>query len=535
MLTPLLLFAAVVMLACTAFLKLSTRLGIPALLAFLFLGMLFGSDGLFKIAFDDYAFTEQICSVALVFIMFYGGFGTNRRAARPVAVPAILLSSAGTLLTALLTGGFCHLVLGMPLMQGLLCGAVLGSTDAASVFSILRARNLALKENTDSLLEVESGSNDPFAYMLTAVLLTAMESGITPGGAALLLIRQLTFGLAFGFGVGLAALWLMRRLRLNSGGSDTILAVAAALLAYAAPTMLGGNGFLSVYIAGIILGNGDIGHKDTLVPFFDGVTGIMQIVLFFVLGLLSYPSRMPAVLLPALGIALFLTLVARPAAVFLLLAPFRGSLRQKLLISFSGLRGAASVVFAVMAVISPAYIEMDIFHIVFVVVLFSILVQGSLLPAAARRLDMIDTRGNVLKTFTDYMDEAPVQFIQVSVPAAHPWCGRALRDVLLPPGTLLVSLRRGEETLVPDGNTLLQPDDLLVLCALEQESTPAASLTEKVVDIRDLPESARLADLPRREGSLIVLVRRGEDYLIPNGDTVLQDGDLLIINNTGSR
>lgn len=535
MLTPLLLFVAVVMLACTAFLKLSARLGIPALLAFLFLGMLFGSDGLFKVAFDDYAVTEQICSVALVFIMFYGGLGTNWRAARPVAAPSILLSSAGTLLTALLTGWFCHLVLGMTLLQGLLCGAVLGSTDAASVFSILRARKLALKENTDSLLEVESGSNDPFAYMLTAVLLAAMETGITPGGAALLLVKQLAFGLAFGFGVGFAVLWMMRRLHFAASGSDTILVVAAALLAYAAPTLLGGNGFLSVYIAGIILGNGDIGHKDTLVPFFDGVTGIMQMILFFVLGLLSYPSRMPAVLLSALGIALFLTLVARPAAVFLLMAPFGGSTRQKLLISFSGLRGAASVVFAVMAVISPAYIEMDIFHIVFVVVLFSILVQGSLLPAVARRLEMIDAGGNILKTFTDYADEAPVQFIQVTVPDGHAWCGKAVREILLPPGTLLVSLRRGDQTLVPDGNTLLQPDDLLVLCALEHDQAPTASLTEKEVDARDLPESARLADLPRRKGALIVLIRRGEEYLIPNGDTILQDGDLLIINNTASR
>ena len=532
MLASLLLFLAVVMLACTVFLKLSSRLGIPALLAFLFLGMLFGSDGLFKIAFDDYAVTEQICSVALVFIMFYGGFGTNWRAARPVAVPSILLSSAGTLLTALLTGGFCHFVLGMPLLQGLLCGAVLGSTDAASVFSILRARNLALKENTDSLLEVESGSNDPFAYMLTAVLLAAMETGITPGGAALLLVKQLAFGLAFGFGVGAAALWLLRRVRFSFPGSDVILVVAAALLAYAAPTLLGGNGFLSVYIAGILLGNGEIGHKETLVPFFDGITSIMQMILFFVLGLLSYPSRMPAVLLPGLGIALFLTLVARPAAVFLLMAPFRGSMGRKLLVSFSGLRGAASVVFAVMAVISPAYIEMDIFHIVFVVVLFSILVQGSLLPAVARRLDMIDTQGNVRKTFTDYVDEAPVQFIQIAVPASHAWCGKAVREILLPPGTILVSLRRGEETLVPTGSTVLQPGDLMVLCALEQDKAPIASLTEKVVDIRDLPESRRLADLPRRAGALIVLIRRGQEYLIPNGDTVLEDGDLLIINNT---
>src|SRR5699024_6868127 len=239
---------------------------------FLFLGMLFGSDGLFKVAFDDYAVTEQICSVALVFIMFYGGFGTNWRAARPVAAPSILLSSAGTLLTALLPGWFCHLVLVMSLLQGLLCGAVLRSTDAASVFSILRARKLALKENTDSLLEVESGSNDPFAYMLTAVLLAALETGITPGSVAGLLARQLLFGLAFGFGVGWLACKLLHRVPLGNNGFDTLFVVAVALLSYAAPAALGGNGFLSVYITGILLGNSEIRNKAVLVPFFDGVT-----------------------------------------------------------------------------------------------------------------------------------------------------------------------------------------------------------------------------------------------------------------------
>ena len=185
-----------------------------------------------------------------------------------------------------------------------------------------------------------------------------------------------------------------------------------------------------------------------------------------------------------------------------------------------------------MAVISPAYMETDIFHIVFVVVLFSILVQGSLLPAAARRLNMIDTQGNILKTFTDYVDEAPVQFIQIAVPEGHTWCGKAVREILLPPGTILVSLCRGEATLVPTGSTVLEPGDLLVLCALEQDKAPAASLTEKVIHAGDLPESRRLADLPRRTGALIVLIRRGQEYLIPNGDTVLEDGDLLVINNT---
>ena len=235
-----LLLAGIVIVICILANRYTEKLPVPSLLVFIAMGMCFGVNGIFKIPFDDYKASEIICSVSLIFIMFYGGFGTNWRAAKPVAVQSIVLSSAGTVLTALLTGAFCHLALGMPLLEGLLCGAVLGSTDAASVFSILRARKLALKENTDSMLEVESGSNDPFAYMLTAVLITAMESGITPGAVLGVLAAQLGFGLLFGFGVGMAALWLLRRFRFGSGGFDTLLVVGVALFSYAAAALLGG-------------------------------------------------------------------------------------------------------------------------------------------------------------------------------------------------------------------------------------------------------------------------------------------------------
>lgn len=527
-----LLIVSVVLLACSLLKKVSGRLGIPSLLMFILLGMLFGSDGLFKIPFDDYAFAEQISSVALVFIMFYGGFGTNWKAARPVAAVSVVLSSAGTVLTALLTGLFCHFVLGMPILEGLLCGAVLGSTDAASVFSILRSRRLALKENTAPLLEVESGSNDPFAYMLTVVLLSAMETGVTVGGVVQMLAGQVVLGLAFGFGIGFGVRWLMRRFRLDASGMETLFMVGTALLAYAAPTMLGGNGFLSVYIAGIVLGNSNLAARTTLVPFFDGVTGNMQAVLFFLLGLLSYPSRMASVLLPGLAIAVFLAFVARPAAVFALMTPFGGSVSRRLLVSFSGLRGAASIVFAIVAVQSPAAMENDLFHIAFVVVLFSIALQGSLLPAVARRLDMIDEGGNVLKTFTDYVDETPVNFVQLEVEEGHPWCGRKVAGLELPPGTILVSLRRGDTRMVPKGDTCLQAGDLLVMCALERHGGTDFCLTERVVEADELTGGATLADLPDRPGSLIVLIRRGHDCFIPDGSTVLQPGDHLLINRT---
>ena len=335
--TALIILSAIVLLSCTILKRVSARIGVPTLLLFILLGMVFGSDGLVNIPFDDYAFAEKLSMVALAIIMFYGGFGTSWKAAKPVAVVSIVLSSLGTIATAAIVGLFCYVVLGMPLLEGMLCGALLSSTDAASVFSILRSRNLALKENTDSLLEVESGSNDPFAYMLCVVLLAAMQAGITPGEVSLLLIKQLAFGLVFGFGIGFLARWVLAKAPFDCAESESVFAVAVALFGYGLPMLVDGNGLLSVYIVGIVLGNSTLPDKRTLVPFFDGVTGIMQAVLFFLLGLLSFPSHMLDVLAPALAIAVFLTLVARPLATFLLMAPFGGSLARRVLVSFAGL------------------------------------------------------------------------------------------------------------------------------------------------------------------------------------------------------
>lgn len=531
-LTTFSIFSGIVLLGCTLFKGMSNRVGIPALLAFIFVGMLFGSDGLLKIPFDNYAFAEQLSTMALVFIMFYGGFGTNWKVAKPVAAVSIVLSSLGTILTALMVGMFCHWVLGMPLLEGLLCGALLSSTDAASVFSILRSRNLALKENTASLLEVESGSNDPFAYMLTVVLLTAMQGGISVGGVGVVLVQQLALGLACGFGIGFIVRKLINHYSTDSVETATIFVVAVALFAYGIPQAIGGNGFLSVYIVGILLGNSAIEMRPNLVTFFDGVTGIMQVMLFFLLGLLSFPSRMVDVWVSSLLIALFLTLVARPLAVHLLMLPFGGSEARRHLVSFSGLRGAASVVFAIMAVLAPVTMENDLFHIVFGVVLFSIAIQGSLLPFVAKRLKMIDEGGNVLKTFTDYVDETPINFIRFKVEKGHVWCGKRVMDITLPPGSLLVHMIRHGYRMVPKGNTVLEDGDVLILCAIEEGATPDIHLVEKVIEEEDLAPNMTLADYPCRVNSLIILIQRGQDYIIPAGNTVLRVGDRLLINHT---
>ena len=367
--------------------------------------------------------------MALIFIMFYGGFGTRWSEAKPVAGRSILLSSAGVVLTAFLTGLFCHLVLKMALMEGMLLGAVLGSTDAASVFSILRSRKLNLKYGTASMLELESGSNDPFAYMMTVILLSAMTGSVSGGSAVLLLIRQLAFGLLTGAAVAWLVTWLLKRYAFYGEGFDTIFVFAAAIISYALASQIGGNGYLSVYLTGIILGNQELKNQKALVGFFDAFTGMMQMLLFFLLGLLAFPSQMPSIVLPATAIALFLTFVARPAAVGLLLAPSKPPIGQYLVISWAGLRGAASIVFAIMATLSEGYMKYDIFHIVFCVVLFSIIFQGSLLPKVAEKCDMIDNSTDVMRTFSDYTGDMQIQFVQLPIGDNHPWKNRKICEI----------------------------------------------------------------------------------------------------------
>lgn len=500
------------------------------LLAFILLGMFFGSDGIVKIPFENYEFAEQICSVALIFIMFYGGFGTNWKAARPVAVKAGLLSTVGVVLTAGLTGLFCRYALQIGWMESMLLGSVIGSTDAASVFSILRAKRLNLKYNTASLLEVESGSNDPCAYMLTMIVISAMQGTASGAGLAGMLFAQILFGAGFGVLIAIMSVWIMKRITVVAAGFDTILVVAIAILSYALPAVLGGNGYLSAYIVGIVLGNAKLKNKQPLVHFFDGLTGLMQMLLFFLLGLLSFPSRLPQIILPALAVAVFLTFAARPLAVFAILSPFKSSPAQQLVVSWAGLRGAASIVFAITAQMAIKT-ENDIFHIVFMIVLFSILLQGSLLPFISKKLHMLDNASDVMKTFTDYSEEVPVQFIQSTILKDHPWCGKKLKNVLTPPDTIVALLQRGRRQIVPNGNTILEAGDKLILCAESPAGVEGVCLSEKQLEKEDEWIGKALAEIQDPDEQLIIMIQRAGRIVIPSGGTVLRENDILVINH----
>ena len=286
--------------------------------------MLFGENGLFRIRFNNYSLAETVCSVCLIFIMYYGGFGTNWRAARPVAVQSVLLSTLGVLLTAGLTGSFIPLVLQLSWLESLLIGSVLASTDAASVFNILRSKKLNLKNNTASLLELESGSNDPVSYMLTIVMLSLMsgESISIP----LLLFKQIAFGLLCGLLLGKISVWVLNNISIRMEQGETIFVFAVAILAYALAGQLEGNGYLSVYLCGILMGNSYLPKKRDLVRFFDVITNVAQMMIFFLLGLLVTPVELPQVLLSSLLIMVFMTFIGRPIAVGTILLPFKTSI-----------------------------------------------------------------------------------------------------------------------------------------------------------------------------------------------------------------
>ena len=524
-----LLIFSIIIITCVFLNKFSGKVGIPVLLFFLMLGLLCGSQD------NDFALknswmVENISTVALIFIMFYGGFGTRWKSARPVVVEAGLLATVGVFLTAAFVALFCHFVLKWALLESFLMGAVIASTDAATVFSILRTRKLGLKNNTAPLLEVESGSNDPMSYMLTAVTLSLMTSSVSAGGVLWQIFAQMVFGAGGGLVIASGAVWLLRRISFRNDGFDLLMFVSIALISYALPDIIGGNGFLSAYIVGIVLGNVEISGRRSLVSLFDAVTSLMQIVIFFLLGMLAVPSNLFHSLLPAVLIFVFLTLVARPLAVCGVLSPFRKyPLRQLGLVSFAGLRGAASIVFAIMTLSSGTALQNDIFSIVFCIVLISIALQGSLIPFVSRKTGMIDSNQDVMTTFSDFKESADMSFSCITISESNRWNNKAVKDLELPQGCLLVSIVRGDEKIIPRGDTVLQTDDRIVICSPSYEDEATENLVRHVLTRGSIWNGHTVREYPGAGKMLLVMIQRGDEKIVPDGNTVLQAGDILYL------
>jgi len=510
----------------------STRIGVPFLLAFLLLGMLFGSTGLVSVGREQYGIVEKVCSAALIFIMFYGGFGTSLKAAKCVMTESILLSSLGVLLTALFTGLFCYFCLRWELLESFLMGSVVASTDAATVFSILRGRRLGLKNNSAPMLEVESGSNDPMSYLLTVVCISLIGGDASAGRVIWIFFAQILFGIGFGVLVALLATWVFRHVGFSTSGFSSLFMLGVALVSYALPDILGGNGYLSAYIAGIALGNTRFREKKELVHFFDGITSLMQVIIFFVLGLLARPSGLVSEFFHAIAIFFFMLLVARPLAVVGLLSPFRKfGWGQQALVSFAGLRGASSIVFAVVAVAGTSGLDHDIFSVVFCIVLLSISLQGGLLPAFAKRFGQIDEKSDVMKTFSDFGDENDMQFTEVKIDASNPWCGRSVASLGLPRSILMcLVVKKDGRKIVPNGRTVLEVDDTVIFCTMAYVGENSVRLIELEVRSDDRRLGKKVSELPFEKGEQLIMIRRDGHSLIPYGGTVVRSGDVLVIN-----
>ncbi|MBQ8887441.1 MAG: potassium/proton antiporter [Candidatus Gastranaerophilales bacterium] len=526
----LILFCAIVIFSCIITNKFSSKLGMPSLVFFMFLGVLFGSDGILKISFDDYDLTSKLCSIGLLFIIFYGGFCTKKISDVKVNAQAILLSSFGTVLTAGFCTIFCYFVLKLSFIESFLIGSVISSTDAASVFSILRSRRLNLKYNTASLLEMESGSNDPFAYILTILGITMLKGSSTVSTIPLL-FKQIFFGLLLGVLIAYGALFLLKKTKLLTEGTDTIFIVAVALLSFSVADLIQGNGYLSVYITGIILGNSQIKNKLNLMHFFDGITALCQVIIFFLIGFLSFPHKIPEIILPAILITLFLTFVARPFAVFLTLLPFKIKWNQFFFISSAGLRGAASIVFAILVVSESSNLVYDLFHIVFVVALLSVSIQGSLLPFIAKKANMIDKFTDVRKTFNDFQQESAIALNTVVIGRTHPWAGQCIKDIHFNGKALILTITRDGKRIVPKGITQILENDEILIGSTHTESDVDISLCETFIDKNHEWLDFEIKDISLPENHLIALIKRGEEYFVPNGTTKIQLNDTIVFYN----
>lgn len=464
----LLLITGLLLLLSTLASKLSERIGVPALLMFLGVGMLAGSEGIGGIYFDDPLMANFIGTVALAYILFSGGLDTHWRSVRPVLGRGLLLSTVGVVATALLLGLFIWGALGFTFAGALLLAAIVSSTDAAAVFSVLRSRGVSLKGNLRPLLELESGSNDPMAVFLTIGLIQLLT---TPGASWVGMLPMFLLQMSVGTGVGLGAGWLaallLNRVRLDYEGLYPVLSMSIVVLVFGLAAAIGGNGFLAVYLAGIVVGNSDILHKRSLMRFHDGLGWLMQIGMFLVLGLLVFPSH----LLPVAGVGLLISVVlmfvARPIAVYLCLWRSEFSVSERTLVAWTGLRGAVPIVLATFPLLADYPQSERIFNLVFFVVLTSVLLQGRSLMILARWLGVDEPlasrpRYPLELDRTEDMDGETREFEIAPGSAA---VSQRVMDLKLPANVLILLIRRGRKFLVPSGQTRIEPHDTLLVLA----------------------------------------------------------------------
>ena len=438
----------------------ASRAGVPSLVAFLALGMLLGSDGLGGIEFDDPELARKIGVVALAAILFEGGLATSWRRLREVAVPAALLSTAGVAVTALLTGAAAYALFDLPWLEAVLLGAVVASTDAAAVFATLRFTNI--RRRLARTLEAETGGNDPMAIALTIGLIEWIQ---TPAygleDLALLVVRQLGLGLVVGVALGFLATYLFARLPHSIGGFAPVASVAAGALSFGAADVIGGSGFLAIYLVGLAVGSTPSRYRRQLVGFHEGLAFLAQVTMFVALGLLVFPHQLPSVALSGLALAALLALFIRPLAVWVSTAVSPFTSRERALLGWAGLRGAVPIVLGTIVLSSEIESGEKIFNAVFFVVLISALVQGTTLERVAERLHVVSLAPKVLVPPLETAAMSSLEIIDFAVGPDHAIAGSAVSELGLPRNALVAVVARGDETIPPRGTTVILPGDRL--------------------------------------------------------------------------
>ncbi len=460
--TALFLVALGALLAASALAsRFSGRVGVPFALVFLLIGVVAGSEGLGGIAFDDYGVAFRLGTLALVLILFDGGLNTPLASVREAIRPAAMLATVGVAGTAAL-GAVAARAVGFPWMQAFLLGAVVSSTDAAAVFSVLRNSGIHLRRRVGLVLELESGLNDPMAVILTLALTAALVEGRGPGWGALAEVPvQLLVGTAIGTGVGLAGRWVMARTRLAAAGLYPVLTTALALVAFGAPTLVAGSGFLAVYAAAVVLGNARLPYQTGIRRVHDALAWFSQVAMFLLLGLLVYPTRLASAALPGLAIGAFLTFVARPLVVGLCLAPFRYPAREVAYVGWVGLRGAVPIILATYPVLAGAEGAGRIFDVVFFIVVVNAVVPGGTVGWVTRRLRLEAAAAPPPAAVLEIASAQPLadEIMSFYVEPASAVSGSAIADLPFPPGSAVMLIVRGTELVAAKGATTLEPGD----------------------------------------------------------------------------
>lgn len=466
--------------------KAGYKFGVPALLLFLAVGMLFGTDGL-GIEFEDIYIAQNIGTISLCIILFSGGMDTKISEVRPVMAQGLTLATVGVLLTAFITGWIIWLILelinpdsGINFMTALLLAATMSSTDSASVFSILRAKGLHLKNNLRPMLELESGSNDPMAYILTVTLINILKdtSNVAPNMLSVLLsiIAQMLIGALMGFLIGKLIVWGINKLDINNASMYPILILTCCLFIFSATYFLRGNSYLAVYVGGIVIGNSKFVHKRSIMKFFDGLTWLCQLLMFLTLGLLVNPHELVPIIIPGLIVSFLMIFITRPLSVFISLAPFRRmSVREKGFVSWVGLRGAVPIIFSILILAADIPHARLIFNVVFFCTLVSLIVQGTSLPLMANLFGVAEMpkKERSPKYFDiELPEDAKSSIFEIIVNQNILNRGKLLMDLGMPDSTLVIMIRRNDMFFVPTGKTELKLNDKLLIITDTQQIPP---------------------------------------------------------------